>query len=97
MQENMVVAKPLRDSQEEKDEIKKTKKFELKDLNSEIFEIEFTLRKNKISIQTKKKLNINNSLYFLNLDIKQFHEYNKFFLQYCSVDDLFGLIMRMKI
>ena len=96
MKENMVVAKSSRDSQEEKDEIKNIKKFELKDLNSEIFEIEFTLRKNKISIQTKKKLNINNSLYFLNLDIKQFHEYNKFFLQYCSVDDLFGLINDMK-
>ena len=69
MQESMVVSKLSRDNQEEKDEIKKTKKIELKDLNSEIFEIEFTLRKNIISIQSKKKLNINSSIYFLNLDI----------------------------
>ena len=96
MQENMAAVKPPRDSQEIKDEIKKTKTIELKDLNSEIFEIEFTLRKNTISIQSKKKLNINNSIYFLKLDINQFHEYNKFFLQYCSVDELFGLINDMK-
>jgi len=96
MQENMAAVKPSRDSQEIKDEIKKAKTIELKDLNSEIFEIEFTLRKNTISIQSKKKLNINNSIYFLKLDINQFHEYNKFFLQYCSVDELFGLINDMK-
>ena len=32
----------------------------------------------------------------MNLDIKKFHECNKFFLQYSDVDELFELINDMK-
>ena len=32
----------------------------------------------------------------MNLDIRQFHEFNKFFLQYENVEELFGLINDMK-
>ena len=93
--ENMTPGKPLGDFKEEKDEIKKTKKFELKDLHSKIFEIEFNLRKNTISIQSIQKLNVS-IIYSLNLDIAKFHECNKFFLQYSDVDELFELINDMK-
>ena len=96
MQGNMISGKSSGESQEVIDEIILTKNIELKDSNSEIFEIEFNLRKYTISLQSKKKLIANSPIYFLNLDIKQFHKLNKFFLQYESIDELFGLISDMK-
>ena len=92
----MVAAIPFGDIQTTRDEIKKTHIIELKDLNSEMFDVEFILRKYSISIQSKKKSSINGQIYFLELGIKQFHDRNKFFLQYSDVDELFEFIKDMK-
>ena len=77
------------------DQIKKTKDIELKSANSEEFKIEFNLMSNTISIQAKKKLSINDPIYFLSLDLKKFQDYHKFFLQFSDVDELFELINDM--
>ena len=96
MDEKIITANSSENKHETVDEIKKTKKLELKDSNSEILEVEFNLRKNTITIQTQKKLSLNNPIYFLDFDIKKFQDCHKFFLQYSDIEEIFELIYDMK-
>ena len=96
MAEKIITANSSENKHEIVDEIKKTKKLELKDSNSEIIEVEFNLRKNTITIQTQKKLSLNSPIYFLNFDIKKFQDCHKFFLQYSDIEEIFELIHDMK-
>ena len=96
MDEKIITANSSENKCQIVDEIKKTKKLELKDSNSEIIEVEFNLRKNTITIQTQKKLSLNSPIYFLDFDIKKFQDCHKFFLQYSDIEEIFELIYDMK-
>ena len=91
MEENLIAPKPRTE-----EPIKKSKKFELALSNSTIFQLEFNLMSNNISILAKKKLSINAPIYSLSLDIKKFQEHHNFFLQFPDIDELFDLINDME-
>ena len=91
MEENLIAPKTRTE-----EPIKKSKKFELALSNSTIFQLEFNLMSNNISILAKKKLSINAPIYSLSLDIKKFQEHHNFFFQFPDIDELFDLINDME-
>ena len=96
MAEKIITANSSENKQEIVDEIKKTKKLELKDSNSEVLEVEFNLRKKTITIQTQKKLSLNSPIYFFFFFLKKFQDCHKFFLHYFDIEEIFELIHEMK-
>ena len=84
-------------TEKESSNIIKEKKFKLKGIDEQLYDINFKLFEKSISIEASSEKDITKSKYQINFSYQDFTELNSFFNQYSKIEEIFELLEDMNI